>query len=110
MPSRDSPRLAPEVRHRSGQRGCNREGSDSNRVWGASHSRPEDPGPLSLRAGSLRVPTSVAFIANSRKNLGASTNRCRFSISCRVAWAASETMMVAHEGQTFRPRTLRFSV
>jgi len=56
----------------------------------------------------MRAP--VAFMANFRKNLGAAANRHDFSISRQVAWAASETMMVAHEGQAFRPRTLRFSI
>jgi hypothetical protein len=34
-------------------------------------------------------------MANSRKNLGASASRHHFSVSRRVVWAASETMMVA---------------
>jgi len=49
-------------------------------------------------------------MANFPENLRAFATRHRFSISRRIAWAASETMMVAHEGQTFRPRTLRFSI
>ena len=46
------------------------------------------------------MPALTAFMANSRNNLGVSPHRHYFSISSRVAWAASETMMVAHEGQT----------
>jgi hypothetical protein len=49
-------------------------------------------------------------MANFRKNLQVFVNLQRFSISRRVAWAASETMMVLLEGQAFWPRTLRFSI
>jgi hypothetical protein len=47
---------------------------------------------------------------NFRKNLRVLVSPQRFSVSRRVAWAASETMMVAHEGQAYGLRTLRFSV
>jgi hypothetical protein len=49
-------------------------------------------------------------MANFRKNLQVFVNLHCFSISHRVAWAASETMMVLLEGQAFGPRTLRFSI
>jgi hypothetical protein len=49
-------------------------------------------------------------MANFRKNLQVFVSPQRFSVSRRVARAASETMMVLFESQAFGPRTLRFSI
>jgi hypothetical protein len=49
-------------------------------------------------------------MASFRKDLQVFVNLQPFSISRRVDWAASETMVVLLEGRAFWPRTLRFSI
>jgi hypothetical protein len=56
------------------------------------------------------MPAPAVLTASFRNNLHGFADGHHFSISRRVAWAAIETMMVAHEGQAIRRRTLRFSV
>ena len=58
----------------------------------------------------LSLVRSGAVMANFRKNLQVFVSPQRFSVSRRVARAASETMMVLFESQAFGPRTLRFSI